>query len=59
MLMYHSCKYTIASLFTLKTVINISFVICDVTLMMKDISIAGLDLEVIYVFSFIYRYQFL
>jgi hypothetical protein len=52
--MYHSYKYTSASFFTLKTVINISFAICDVFLIMKDISIAGLDLEVIYVLSFIY-----
>jgi hypothetical protein len=54
MLVYHSYKYTIANFYTLKTVINISFVICDVFLITNDISIAGLDLEVIYVLSFIY-----
>jgi len=37
MLMYHSYRYTIAHFFTLKTDINISFVIYDVILMMKDI----------------------
>jgi len=52
--MCHSHKNTIASFFTLKTVINIYFVICDVFLIMKDSSIAGLDLEVIYVLPFIY-----
>jgi hypothetical protein len=52
--MNHSYKYTITSFFTLKRVINISFVICDVFLIMKDISIAGLGLEVIDVFCPLY-----
>jgi hypothetical protein len=52
--MYHSYKYATASFFTLKTVINIYFVICDVFLIMEHISVAGLDLEVIYVLPFIY-----